>query len=102
MTLARPWIRTLAYTLIVMSAAATAMFSGLSADRIWGDEAVYASCVDTIHETGQWLSPAPFPGAHYFQKPPLQMWLSAATYRFFPDVMRYRVWPAVSASHRGR
>jgi len=48
MTLARPWIRTVGYTLLAMAAAAMVMFTGLGADRVWGDEAVYASCVDTI------------------------------------------------------
>ncbi len=94
MTLARPWLRIALYTLLAMTTAAAMMFIGLRNDRVCGDEAVYASCVDTIVETGQWLSPAPYPGAVYFQKPPLQMWLSAATYNVFPDIVRYRVWSA--------
>ncbi|CAN5457398.1 hypothetical protein BH10PLA1_BH10PLA1_12520 [soil metagenome] len=94
MTLARPWIRTLAYTLLAMAAASATIFSGLSADRIYGDEATYALCVDTMVDTGQWMSPAPYPNAHYFQKPPLQMWLTAATYHHLPDIIRYRAWPA--------
>jgi len=63
-----------------------------------GDEAHYALCVDHILDSGQWLTLSPHPPTPYFAKPPLYMWLTAATYRWLPGFeFKYRFWSAMFA-----
>jgi 4-amino-4-deoxy-L-arabinose transferase-like glycosyltransferase len=88
--------RTLVYCLVVTVIAGAVYFPFLSLHPISGDEPQYALCTDYIHQTGNWLSPTPYPPDPYFQKPPLYMWLSAATYNFFgQSFAKYRFWSAL-------
>lgn len=85
------------YALLLAIAAGWVMFARLGAIRIDGDEALYALCTDQIRETGQWLTLRPRPPTPYFGKPPLYMWLTAATYRYLPGFeAKYRFWSAAS------
>src|SRR5829696_2840963 len=80
----RPAARCVIYTCLLAAAAAWVMFTNLGGPRIEGDEARYALCVDQMRRSGEWLSMSPHPPYPYFEKPPLYMWMTAATYRLVP------------------
>ncbi|HLL89000.1 MAG TPA: glycosyltransferase family 39 protein [Tepidisphaeraceae bacterium] len=59
--------------------AAWVMFDRLGGDRMWGDEATYALIVDHARTTGDYVRLSASPPDPYFDKPPLGIWLTAAT-----------------------
>ena len=74
-------------------------FANLDARRlIRPDEGRYAEIAREMAETGDWITPR-LNGLKYFEKPPLQYWLTAAAFRVFgPDEWTARWWPAVSGA----
>lgn len=85
-------------TLVVGAVSTWINFDRLGADRMWGDEATYALIVDRIVASGDPFTLS-FDGIKpYFDKPPLGIWLTAATYNLFGDepsgIVRYRAWSA--------
>src|SRR5687768_12637250 len=87
----RPAVRCALYATVLAAAAVWIMFTNLGGPRVEGDEARYALCVDQMRRSGEWLSPSPHPPHPYFEKPPLYMWMTAATYRLVPGFeFKYR------------
>ncbi len=67
---------------------------------VHGDEAVYATVVDNMLESGDWMTPCYIQGRPFHDKPPLYFWLTAWTYPLFGDganPLPYRFWAAVFA-----
>jgi 4-amino-4-deoxy-L-arabinose transferase-like glycosyltransferase len=80
------------YTLLLMALAAWLGFARLGANALTNEESQYALCVQNVVRSGDWISISPYPPAPYFQKPPLYIWLNAATYGWFTDMEgRYRI-----------
>jgi 4-amino-4-deoxy-L-arabinose transferase-like glycosyltransferase len=95
--LPRPAIRGAVYALLLAVAAGWLIFHHLGAGRVEGDEAFYALCTDNMRAGGEWLTPMVRPPHAYLNKPPLYMWLSAATYRIVPGFEeKYRFWSAAA------
>ena len=95
--LPRPAVRGTIYALALAIAAGWLVFHDLGAERIEGDEAFYALCTDNMRATGKWLTPMVRPPHAYLNKPPLYMWLSAATYNVVPGFAeKYRFWSAAA------
>jgi 4-amino-4-deoxy-L-arabinose transferase-like glycosyltransferase len=90
--------RSIVYALLLSIAAALIIFTNLGGPRMEGDEAQYALCTDQIKRSGEWLTLRPQPPRPYFEKPPLYMWFTAATYNHLPGLeLKYRFWSAVFA-----
>ena len=65
---------------IVIIAFCIPLFIGLGRTDLGNDEAIYSYAVDSILETGDWLSPRASPNPHlaFLEKPPLKFWIVAA------------------------
>ncbi len=74
-------------------------FANLDARRlIRPDEGRYGEIAREMAATGDWVTPR-LNGLKYFEKPPLQYWLTAAAFRVFgPDEWTARWWPATSGA----
>ena len=75
------------------------MFVDLGRADLEGDEPIYAFAVDSILETGDWLTPRAIPNddAPFLEKPPLKFWIVAASIRsgLLPhDEFGQRFWDA--------
>ena len=84
--------------LLVIIAAAVIWFAMLGyRDLLEPDEGRYAEIPREMVATGDWLTPR-INGFKYFEKPPLQYWITAATYRLFGQSnTSARLWLAVSS-----
>ncbi|HEY3119572.1 MAG TPA: phospholipid carrier-dependent glycosyltransferase [Vicinamibacteria bacterium] len=78
--------------LVVLVFLCLPLFRGLGRSDLDGDEAIYASVVDRMLETGRWLTPD-YEGAPFFEKPPLKFWMVAAG-------MRAGILPHTEAGYR--
>ncbi len=72
-------------------------FATLDARRlVHPDEGRYAEIAREMAATGDWVTPR-LNGLKYFEKPPLQYWLTAAAYRVFGvHEWTARLWPALA------
>ncbi|MBL8532732.1 MAG: glycosyltransferase family 39 protein [Betaproteobacteria bacterium] len=60
------------------------------------DEGRYAEIAREMAVSGDWVTPR-LNGLKYFEKPPLQYWVTAAAFRMFgPDEWTARLWPALT------
>ncbi len=60
------------------------------------DEGRYAEIAREMAESGDWVTPR-ISGVKYFEKPPLQYWVTAAAYRTFGvSEWTARLWPALA------
>jgi 4-amino-4-deoxy-L-arabinose transferase-like glycosyltransferase len=73
-------------------------FAGLGARKlIHPDEGRYAEIPREMVATGDWVTPR-LNGLKYFEKPPLQYWMTALAYQTFDiDEWTARLWPALTA-----
>ena len=69
--------------LIVLVISSVALFFHLGANQLqsW-DEAIYAQSAKEMVLTGDWLTPH-WNGEHFYQKPPLTIWITALLFRLF-------------------
>lgn len=74
-------------------------FANLDARRlIRPDEGRYAEIAREMAVTGDWITPR-LNGLKYFEKPPLQYWVTAAAYRAFgADEWTARLWPGLAGA----
>lgn len=65
---------------LVLTVFCLPLFFGLGRTDLENDEAIYSYAVQSILETGDWLSPrsSPNEAVVFFEKPPLKFWLVAA------------------------
>jgi 4-amino-4-deoxy-L-arabinose transferase-like glycosyltransferase len=77
---------------------AIAWFASLDARKlIHPDEGRYAEIAREMAVTGDWVTPR-LNGLKYFEKPPLQYWMTAAAYRAFGvHEWTARLWPAIAS-----
>jgi 4-amino-4-deoxy-L-arabinose transferase-like glycosyltransferase len=77
---------------------AIAWFASLDARKlIHPDEGRYAEIAREMAVTGDWVTPR-LNGLKYFEKPPLQYWMTAAAYRAFGvHEWTARLWPALTS-----
>lgn len=69
--------------LLIVGAAAVAMFTNLGATRLWDqDEAYFAGAAAEMHARGDWITPY-FNGELFAHKPPLMYWMMLAGFRLF-------------------
>jgi 4-amino-4-deoxy-L-arabinose transferase-like glycosyltransferase len=69
--------------LFIAAAFSVLWFAGLDARRLHHpDEGRYAEIAREMHASGDWVTPR-LDGVRYFEKPPLQYWLTAAAYAAF-------------------
>jgi len=82
---------------LVIALASVAWFSGLDLRRLQHpDEGRYAEIAREMNVSGDWLTPR-LNGIKYFEKPPLQYWVTAASFRIFEtDQWTARLAPAVA------
>ena len=99
MPLPRPVIASLprAAWAVVIALVAFAWFSALDLRRLQHpDEGRYAEIAREMAVSGDWITPR-LNGIKYFEKPPLQYWVTAAAYRAFEtDQWTARLAPAVA------
>src|SRR3954463_16193784 len=84
--------------LAVIAAFALAWFAGLEyRTLLHPDEGRYAEIPREMVVSGDWITPR-LNGLKYFEKPPLQYWVTAAAYEMF-GVHNWtaRLWPALSS-----
>ena len=81
----------------LLIALAILWFATLDARRlVHPDEGRYAEIAREMAATGDWVTPR-LNGLKYFEKPPLQYWLTAAAYRVFGvHEWTARLWPALA------
>lgn len=84
---------------LVVALFAIVWFANLDARRlIRPDEGRYAEIAREMAVTGDWITPR-LNGLKYFEKPPLQYWITAAAYRALgKDEWTARLWPAVAGA----
>lgn len=70
-------------TLILLVISSFTLFFHLGVNQLqsW-DEAIYAQSAKEIVLTGDWLTPH-WNGEHFYQKPPLTIWITALLFRLF-------------------
>ena len=85
--------------LALVVAFALVWFANLDARRlIKPDEGRYAEIAREMAVTGDWVTPR-LNGIKYFEKPPLQYWITAGAYRLFgPDEWTARLWSALAGA----
>src|SRR5580765_5318327 len=71
--------RPIQYSVALLMVSVPVIFTNLGGPRMEGDEAHYALCGDHILQSGQWLPLSPHPPRPYSAKPPMYMWMTAAT-----------------------
>ena len=83
--------------LLIAAFGAFVWFSGLDLRKLQHpDEGRYAEIAREMNVTGDWLTPR-LNGIKYFEKPPLQYWVTAASYRLFEtDQWTARLAPAAA------
>lgn len=93
----RPPTRRTILALVV--ALAVVWFANLDARRlIKPDEGRYAEIAREMAVSGDWVTPR-LNGIKYFEKPPLQYWITAGAYRLFgPDEWTARLWSALAGA----
>ena len=81
----------------VFAAVAVLWFANLgSRDLLHPDEGRYAEIAREMSVTGDWVTPR-LNGLKYFEKPPLQYWITAGAYRLFGvHEWTARLWPAAA------
>ena len=81
----------------VFAAIAVLWFANLgSRDLLHPDEGRYAEIAREMSVTGNWVTPR-LNGLKYFEKPPLQYWITAGAYRLFGiHEWTARLWPAAA------
>jgi 4-amino-4-deoxy-L-arabinose transferase-like glycosyltransferase len=84
---------------LLLVALAVVWFANLDARRlIKPDEGRYAEIAREMAVTGDWVTPR-LNGIKYFEKPPLQYWITAGAYRLFgPDEWTARLWSALAGA----
>ncbi len=84
---------------VLVALIAIVWFANLDARRlIRPDEGRYAELAREMAETGDWITPR-LNGIKYFEKPPLQYWITAGAYRAFGvDEWTARLWPATAGA----
>jgi 4-amino-4-deoxy-L-arabinose transferase-like glycosyltransferase len=82
---------------VVFAAIAVLWFANLGTrDLLHPDEGRYAEIAREMAATGDWVTPR-LNGLKYFEKPPLQYWLTAGAYRSFGvHEWTARLWPATA------
>jgi len=85
--------------LALLALLAIVWFANLDARRlIRPDEGRYGEIAREMAVSGDWVTPR-LNGLKYFEKPPLQYWIGAATFRVFGvNEWTARLWPAVSGA----
>jgi 4-amino-4-deoxy-L-arabinose transferase-like glycosyltransferase len=88
---------------LVVCAFCVPLFVGLGRTDLGNDEALYSYAVESILDTGDWLSPRSSPHERivFLEKPPLKFWIVAAPIRFglLPrDEFGLRFWDPVFGS----
>jgi 4-amino-4-deoxy-L-arabinose transferase-like glycosyltransferase len=91
-----PFTRGLVALLIALFA--IAWFAGLGTRKlVHPDEGRYAEIAREMAVSGDWVTPR-LNGLKYFEKPPLQYWMTAAAYRAFGvHEWTARLWPALAS-----
>jgi 4-amino-4-deoxy-L-arabinose transferase-like glycosyltransferase len=92
--------RFLAGSAVVLLISALIIFSGSATAPIRADEAAYALLADHLRRGGDWLYLEHWSvaGRHYFDKPPLYFWLSAATESLIGfQPLSFRMWSGLFA-----
>lgn len=81
----------------VFAAVVVLWFANLGTrDLLHPDEGRYAEIAREMSVTGDWVTPR-LNGLKYFEKPPLQYWITAAAYRIFGvHEWTARLWPALA------
>lgn len=84
---------------VLVALVAIVWFANLDARRlIRPDEGRYAEIAREMAATGDWITPR-LNGIKYFEKPPLQYWITAGAYRAFGvDEWTARLWPATAGA----
>ena len=95
-----PWSSTLpprSMLWAVFAAVTVLWFANLgSRDLMHPDEGRYAEIAREMAATGDWVTPR-LNGLKYFEKPPLQYWVTAAAFRVFGvHEWTARLWPALA------
>ena len=91
-------VRRVRYGTLLLFAAIAALWLGFLEVRglYFPDEGRYAEIPREMLETGDWVTPR-LNGIQYFEKPPLQYWMTAATFAVAgEDEWTARLWPAVA------
>ncbi|MBK8336455.1 MAG: glycosyltransferase family 39 protein [Sterolibacteriaceae bacterium] len=85
------------WQLILLATLALAWFGSLDHRRlIKPDEGRYAEIAREMAASGDWVTPR-LNGIKYFEKPPLQYWVTAAAFKVFGEHdWSARVWPAAT------
>src|SRR5438128_1266516 len=83
--------------LLLLTAAPLVILPALYHPLASFDEAWYAAVARNIRHTGDWLS-LTYNGEHYWDKPPILIWLTAACYRLFGQSEFVTRLPAMAAS----
>ena len=83
---------------LLLAALAVVWFAGLDYRKLANpDEGRYAEIPREMVESGDWITPR-LNGIKYFEKPPLQYWATALTYRAFGmSDWTARLWPALTS-----
>jgi 4-amino-4-deoxy-L-arabinose transferase-like glycosyltransferase len=66
---------------IVLCCFCIPLFVGLRGWDVRNDEAIYSYAIESILDTGDWLTPALPGGVPFLEKPPLKFWIVAAAIR---------------------
>ena len=82
---------------LLIAALVVVWFAGLDYRKLANpDEGRYAEIPREMLESGDWITPR-LNGIKYFEKPPLQYWTTALTYRAFGmNEWTVRLWPALT------
>ena len=92
-----PWAPNTATLWTLFIALAIVWFAALDARRlVHPDEGRYAEIAREMAATGDWVTPR-LNALKYFEKPPVQYWVTAAAFRVFGvHEWTARLWPAIA------